>query len=53
MRIATWNMNHCMRSEAARQAAWTYLRDTLRVDLALVQEAVPPRECNSVYRAIR
>ena len=42
MRIVTWNMNHCQRSESSRARAWAYLRDGLRADVALVQEAQPP-----------
>jgi endonuclease/exonuclease/phosphatase family metal-dependent hydrolase len=52
MRIATWNMNHCMRSTDSQAAAWRYLRDELNVDVALVQEAVPPADTHSVYRPI-
>ncbi len=53
MRIVTWNMNHCQRSESSRARAWAYLRDGLRADVALVQEAQPPpglAQC--VYRPI-
>ena len=52
MRIVTWNMNHCMRSISARTEAWEYLRDGLRADIALVQEASPPQHLRSVYRPI-
>ena len=52
MRIASWNMNHCMRSIGARKQAWDYLRDELRADLAIVQEACPPKEWKSVYQPI-
>ena len=52
MRIVSWNMNRCMRSLSSRTRAWEYLRDELRADLALVQEASPPREFQSVYRPI-
>lgn len=52
MRIVTWNMNHGRRSVSQRKKAWDYLRDTLRADVALVQEAVPPAELVSVYRPI-
>jgi exonuclease III len=52
VRIVSWNMNHCMRSANDRTQAWKYLRDDLRADLALVQEASPPQEFRSVYRAI-
>ena len=49
MRIVTWNMNSSMRSGEARARAWEYLRNELRADLALVQEAVPPPDLTSVY----
>ncbi len=50
MRIVTWNMNHRLRSVNARKQAWDFLRDGLKADLALVQEAVPPPEYqNRVY----
>lgn len=52
MRIVTWNMNHCRRSEQQRKAAWDYLREELRADLALVQEAVPPAGLEAVYRPV-
>jgi exonuclease III len=53
MRIVSWNMNHRMRSHAARIKAWNYLRDNLHADVALVQEASPPEEFTSVvYRPI-
>jgi endonuclease/exonuclease/phosphatase family metal-dependent hydrolase len=52
MRIATWNMHHCMESVEARMQAWDYLRDELGADLALVQEAVPPPSLASAYRPI-
>ncbi len=45
-------MNHCMRSHDARRRAWDYLRDDLRADLALVQEASPPEVFPSVYRPV-
>ncbi len=52
MRIVSWNMNNCMRSQAARRQAWDYLRDEIGADLALVQEASPPGEFASVYNPI-
>jgi hypothetical protein len=36
----------------ARARAWQYLRDGLRADLALVQEASPPEIFDQVYRPI-
>lgn len=50
MRIVSWNMNYCMRSVSARQQAWAYLRDELRADVALVQEAVPLADMVAEYR---
>lgn len=52
MRIVSWNMNHCMRSQTARRKAWDYLRDELHADVAIVQEASPPKEFMSVYQPI-
>jgi hypothetical protein len=52
VRIVTWNMNHCRRSQAQRGNAWEYLRHELHADLALVQEASPPEHLASVYRPI-
>ena len=52
MRIVSWNMNHCKRSHAERRKAWDYLHDELRADLALVQEASPPKAFSSVYHPI-
>lgn len=41
------------RSKAKRAAAWSYLRDVLRADIALLQETTPPDDVrNVVYRAI-
>ena len=52
MRIVSWNMNYCMRSVAARSRAWEYLRDGLRADVALVQEAVPSEGLTRVFHPI-
>ncbi len=52
MRIVSWNMNHCLRSIPARKLAWEYLRDELKADLAIVQEASPPKGLMSVYHPI-
>jgi hypothetical protein len=52
VRIVSWNMNHCLRPADDRKHAWNYIRDELRADLALVQEASPPKELKSVYRPI-
>ena len=52
MRIVSWNMNHARRSIQARKDAWAFLREELRADLVLAQEASPPPGSNAVYRAI-
>jgi hypothetical protein len=39
MRFVSWNMNRLGRSAADHIKAWEYLRDELKADLALVQEA--------------
>ena len=50
VRVATWNMNHWRRSDGERAAGWKFLRD-LELDLALVQEAVPPPDVTVVARS--
>lgn len=52
MRIVNWNMNHCLRSIQKRTQAWDYLCEELRADLAIVQEAAPPKGLMSVYHPI-
>src|SRR4249920_439446 len=54
MRVVTWNMNHCMRRPESRRRAWDYLKNDLRADLALLQEASPPtaEALTSVFRPI-
>ena len=51
MRIVSWNMNY-WQARKTHARAWDYLRDELRADLALVQEAVPPESVAAVYRPI-
>jgi len=41
MRFVSWNMNRLGRSAANHVKAWEYLRDELKADSALVQEASP------------
>lgn len=41
-----------MRSVQERKSAWAFLREELRADLVLAQEASPPPGSNAVYRAI-
>lgn len=42
-RVATWNTNHWQRSPDERERTWGHVAK-LRVDAALLQEWVPPRE---------
>lgn len=49
MRIVSWNMDWHRRSPEQRAAAWRYLRDDVRADIALVQEAVPPPALHPVF----
>jgi exonuclease III len=52
MRIATWNMDHWRRSAEARDRGWDYLRNKVRPDVALLQEANPTGEFPGlVYRS--
>lgn len=48
LRIATWNMDHWRRSKELRNQAWDFLTRVARVDVALVQEAVPDGRGTSV-----
>lgn len=41
LRIATWNMDHWRRSKDLWDKAWDALQQVARVDVALVQEALP------------
>lgn len=53
MRIVSWNMNRVARKKEAHAEAWRFLRDELRADLALVQEASPePHLGPMVYQPI-
>jgi hypothetical protein len=49
MRVATWNMSHWQRTPEQRAAGWELLA-SLDLDIALVQEAVPPPDVPAVYR---
>lgn len=53
MRLAVWNLGHWQRSAKQLARCWSILED-LSVDVALLQEAVPPTErgLSTVYRAI-
>ena len=57
-RVVSWNMNHWRqptRPEDTRVQGWEYLRNTLRPDVALLQETVPPALTDGrtvVYREI-
>jgi endonuclease/exonuclease/phosphatase family metal-dependent hydrolase len=48
VRLTTWNMDHWKRSTAARQDAWRFLRERVRADVALLQEASPPNDVGQV-----
>lgn len=50
MRVATWNMNFRDRTAAAREASWGFLADSIRPDLALLQETMPPTGSSALYR---
>ena len=52
MRLVSWNMNHGSRSAAARTNAWSFLRDDLKADIALVQEPAPPAGLDAVDKPI-
>lgn len=53
VRIVSWNMNRLGRSESSHVEAWDYLRNDLKADLALVQEASPTEDLGAkVYRPI-
>lgn len=55
LRIASWNLNHWQRTIDQREAAWTYLQDEAGLDVALLQETVPPNTLDRgrvVYREI-
>lgn len=54
-RLATWNMNHWQQPADRRADAWAWLRQASGLDVALVQEAVPPVSLarqHVVYREI-
>jgi len=42
-KVATWNMDYWKRTSSLKEEAWAYL-ESLDVDVALVQEAVPLKE---------
>jgi len=42
MKIITWNMDYWKRNSEQRELAWNYLLDTVKPDIALIQEIVPP-----------
>ncbi len=43
LRVATWNMNHWACARGARERSWRFLEGVVAPDVALLQEAVPPR----------
>jgi endonuclease/exonuclease/phosphatase family metal-dependent hydrolase len=47
LRVSTWNLNHWQQPllpTDTRRGAWAYLAERMNVQVALVQEAVPPAE---------
>lgn len=50
VRVATWNLAHWTHKGSGR-AAWRYLLEELRPDIALVQECVPPAELSGYHLA--
>lgn len=51
MRIAVWNIGW-NRTKAQVEAMWSILRDEIRADVALLQEAVPPEGAKAVWHPI-
>jgi endonuclease/exonuclease/phosphatase family metal-dependent hydrolase len=43
IKVAAWNMGHCMRQGVAQQT-WNFLEKNIDADISLVQESVPPVE---------
>lgn len=41
-RVATWNMHSGFNTASQRSAGWTYLADSVKPDVALIQEAMVP-----------
>jgi exonuclease III len=51
MRVVSWNMNYWQRrGQGQYEAAWDYLRGTVKPDVALLQEAVVPPGLDAVRR---
>jgi hypothetical protein len=48
VRIVSWNMHHKNESPENRARPW----GGLKADVALLQEAAPPKQYHQVYRAI-
>lgn len=54
-RVVTWNLNHWQQPVDTRAAGWEYVQSSLRADVALFQETVPPdgfKPNQVVYREI-
>lgn len=51
-RVATWNMDNWKRSKVSREAAWRWLREVVRPDVALLQETTPPNSLGQVIRKV-
>ena len=52
MRIVSWNMNYWQTKAATRIAAWHYLREGIRADVALLQECMPPIGVSAAFSPI-
>jgi len=50
--VVTWNMDYWKRSREQRLAAWAYLTEEIRPDIALLQECVPPVDMSEEYNII-
>lgn len=50
--VATWNKDHWKRNKEQRQAAWAYLIEEIRPDIALLQECVPLPDMSEEYNII-
>ena len=48
MRVITWNLGY-WQHRSSHDEAWTYLRNEIRPDLALLQEVSFPRLCENEY----
>jgi hypothetical protein len=51
MRIVTWNLGR--RRRQTNEKAWTYLRNVLHADIALLQEAAAPGDSELGHLALQ